>query len=253
MKHKILTMILLAGLSVSMLTGCGQTETASTADTQTTETTAQPEEPEQAEEVVTETTETEVASEEEPEATTEPSTEEVTPEPTEETTSEYTFTELDKTMYASSAVNLRDLPCTDGAKVGGLNRAEEVKVLAQCNETQWYKISYNGSEVFVSNSYLVDEKPVEEVAQASGSTTSNSCPYTLWQPVDNGDSITWYVTQPDPNWESEHRATQAWMFRTIESRCSQGYWSDQTEWTYIGTYAEGNVYRQTIGIAEYDW
>ena len=103
------------------------------------------------------------------------------------------------------------------------------------------------------------ENKVEVQQQAStdnagsSSVASNSCPYTLWQPVDNGDSITWYVTQPDPNWEGEHRATQAWMFRTIESRCSQGYWSDQTEWTFMGTYAEGNVYRQTIGIIEYNW
>ena len=165
MKQKILTMILLASLTVSILTGCGQPETASTVDTQTTEITAQPEEPEQAEEVVTETTETEVASAEEPEATTEPSTEEVTiepqpteePEPTEETAPEYTYTDMSATMYATQTVNVRNLPSTDGEKVGSLSANQEVTITGQAS-TGWYRIEYNGGEAYVSDKYLSDTK-----------------------------------------------------------------------------------------------
>ena len=176
MKQKILTMILLASLTVSMLTGCGQTETASTADTQTTETTAQPEEPEQAEEVVTETTKTEVASAEEPEATTEPSTEEVSPEPTEEPepTPEYTYTDMNATMYATQTVNVRNLPSTDGEKVGSLSANQEVNITGQAS-TGWYRIEYEGGTAYVSNKYLSDTKvEVQAPADNSGGGSSDS-------------------------------------------------------------------------------
>ena len=180
MKQKILTMILLASLTVSILTGCGQPETASTADTQTTETTAQPEEPEQAEEVVTETAETEVASAEEPEATTEPSTEEVTPEPTEEPepTPEYTYTDMSATMYATQTVNVRNLPSTDGEKVGSLSANQEVTITGQAS-TGWYRFTWtDGSEAYVSDKYLSDskvEKPAaSETPSNGGNSTANS-------------------------------------------------------------------------------
>lgn len=267
MKQKILTMILLASLTVSMLTGCGQTETASTVDTQTTEITAQPEEPEQAEEVVTETPETEVASVEEPEATTEPSTEEVTPEPTEETTPEpqatYTYTDMSATMYAQQTVNVRDLPDTNGKKVGSLSTNNEIAISGQCNETGWYRFEYNGSVAYVSNEY-VGENKVEVQQQTtsnsgnSSSIANNSCPYTLWQPVDEGGKIWWYVTQPDPNWEtSGHKETQAWMMDTICDRgvansggVPEGYYGyAANEWIFMGTYAEGNVYYQSFYYA----
>lgn len=215
MKQKILTIILLASLTVSMLAGCGQTETASTVDTQTTETTAQPEEPEQAEEVVTETTETEVASAEEPEATTEPSTEEVTiepqpteePEPTEETAPEYTYTDMSATMYATQTVNVRNLPSTDGEKVGSLSANQEVTITGQAS-TGWYRIEYNGGEAYVSDKYLSDTK-VEVQASAnnngsSGGQTSNNatteCPYPMLQIIDEGgDKVYYYYTASTQN------------------------------------------------------
>lgn len=215
MKHKILTMILLAGLSVSLLTGCGQTETASTADTQTTETTAQPEEPEQAEEVVTETTEIEVASVEEPESTTEPSTEEpeantepsteeVTEEVTEEPKPEYTYTDMSATKYATQTVNVRNLPNTDGEKVGSLSTNQEVAITGQAS-TGWYRIQYNGSEAYVSNKYLSDEKvevkPATSESAASGTgSASTECPYPMLQVIDEGgDKVYYYYTPSTQN------------------------------------------------------
>ena len=194
MKQKILTMILLASLTVSMLTGCGQTETASTVDTQTTETTAQPEEPEQAEEVVAETTETEVASAEEPEATTESSTEEVTPEPTEETTEEpepeYTYTDMNATMYAQQTVNVRDLPDTSGNKLGSLSTNDEIKISGQCNETGWYMFEYNDSVAFVSNKYIGENKvEVQQQVTANNGSEQAQAPST---PASNYEKNVWY-------------------------------------------------------------
>lgn len=74
---------------------------------------------------------------------------------------EYTYTNLAKTMYAKSSVNVRNLPSTDGEKLGALSEGEGVTVTGKCNETGWYRIDFHGSIAYVSNSYLQNDKPVE--------------------------------------------------------------------------------------------
>lgn len=94
------------------------------------------------------------------EETTEASTEVDSEVSTEAGKAQYTFTDLDKIMYADASVNVRDLPSTDGNKLGGLSQAQEVHVTGQCNETNWYRIEYDGAVGYVSNDYLVAEKPL---------------------------------------------------------------------------------------------
>ena len=71
----------------------------------------------------------------------------------------YTYTDLDKTMYAKASVNVRTLPAKKGTRIGTLTQVAEVQVTGQCNETGWYRIIYNNQTAYVSNNYLVDEKP----------------------------------------------------------------------------------------------
>ena len=269
--------LLTALLTTSLLIGCGaesttnQTETA-TATTTEESTTEQTEEPTATpEETVEPTPEANIEAVEE--ATTEPETTEPTktaePEqaeiPTTEPVPQYTYTDMSATMFAQQTVNVRDLPDTNGNKVGSLSTNDEITISGQCNETGWYRFDYNGNVAYVSNKYVGDKK-VEVAApannnsgsgsEASGSTSSNTCPYPLWQPVDNWDKISWYVTQPDPNWEtSGHKETQAWMQQTILDRFGDEKWqpgytvyAQQVTWQYIGTYAEGNVYLQEFAI-----
>lgn len=70
----------------------------------------------------------------------------------------YTYTDMDATKYAKSSVNVRNMPGTDGEKLGSLSFNQEVKVTGQCNETGWYRIEYSGETAYVSDSYLVDNK-----------------------------------------------------------------------------------------------
>ena len=91
----------------------------------------------------------------------------------EEPASPYSYTELSQTMYAQSTVNVRDLPEQTGAKLGSLSTNQEVTVTGQCNETGWYRISYNGGEGFVSNSYLGSEK-VAVKSKSSSTSASQS-------------------------------------------------------------------------------
>lgn len=72
----------------------------------------------------------------------------------------YTVTVLDKSMWATTGVNVRDLPDTTGTKIGSLVKDQEIKVTGQCNETGWFRVEYEGKTGFVSNKYLTDSKPV---------------------------------------------------------------------------------------------
>lgn len=72
----------------------------------------------------------------------------------------YTYVSLDKTMWASDVLNVRGEPSAEGERIGQLTYAQEVKVTGQCNETSWYRIDYNGKTGYVSNKFLVEEKPV---------------------------------------------------------------------------------------------
>lgn len=133
--------------------------------------------PIEATEVVEEVTETETVVEETTEVS-EPAEEEATTaeEPVaEEPSSPYSYTELSQTMYAQSTVNVRDLPEQTGGKLGSLSTNQEVTVTGQCNETGWYRISYNGGEAYVSDSYLGTEK-VAVKSQSTSSSTATQTP-----------------------------------------------------------------------------
>ena len=283
---KQLTGFLLSVMLLSMCVGCSAesttTEPTETAEAITTEesTSEQAEEAMEAseetkeqapkaieepgEEVATETEKAEVTTETttEPEATKEPE-ETANSEQVEIPASPYTYTDMSATMYALQTVNVRDLPDTNGNKLGSLSINEEITITGQCNETSWYRFEYNGGVAYVSDKY-VGENKVEVQQQAStdnsgsSSAASNSCPYTLWQPVDDGVRISWYVTQPDPGWETNgHRQIQKGIYDTLSDRnrdnIPPGYfgYSEQIEWIYMGTYAEGNVYKQTFEYRVY--
>ena len=76
-------------------------------------------------------------------------------------TYEVTALEEPALMYASTSVNVRQGPSTDYEIVGSLKPGREVTVTGQA-DTGWYEILYNEDKVFVSDKYLLNEKPVEE-------------------------------------------------------------------------------------------
>ena len=158
---KSLVAAMFAVMMISLV-GCGKAS-----ELKTIETTEVVEESETVEATETEAaTEVEEVAEESTEA---PAAEEPVAE---EPASPYSYTDLSQTLYAQSTVNVRDLPEQTGAKLGSLTTNQEVTVTGQCNETGWYRISYNGGEGFVSNSYLGSEK----VAVKSKSSSATQAP-----------------------------------------------------------------------------
>lgn len=167
---KAVAAILCAAL---MLTACGSKETANTETTsaettsvESTETTVAEPTAEPAVEPTeapteSETVPTETAPAESPAPTVEP-----TAAPVESTavSTGYTYSELSQTMYAKSAVNVRDLPSTDGKKIGSLKTSQEITVTGKCDQTGWYRFELNNTTGYVSDKYIVSEKPAVTVA-----------------------------------------------------------------------------------------
>lgn len=69
----------------------------------------------------------------------------------------YTVTEMAATMYVKNAVNLRQGPGTEYAKVGNLTKGQQVTVTGQA-DNGWYQLD---SGAFVSNNYLTDTVPTQ--------------------------------------------------------------------------------------------
>lgn len=166
---KAVAAILCAAL---MLTACGSKETTSneTASTETTSVEATETTPVESTEITTtEAATTEPTVEPAIEPTKAPTESEATPtetapaptvEPTTAADAGYTYSELNQTMYAKSAVNVRDLPGTDGKKIGSLKASQEIAVTGKCDQTGWYRFDWNGTTGYVSDKYIVSEKPV---------------------------------------------------------------------------------------------
>ena len=86
----------------------------------------------------------------------------------------YTCTEMTQTMYAKSAVNVRDLPSTDGKKIGSLKASQEITVTGKCDQTGWYRFDWNNTTGYVSDKYIVSEKPVSSVAATGNSNAAGN-------------------------------------------------------------------------------
>lgn len=182
---KAVAAILCAAL---MLTACGSKETANTETTSVTATeatsvestemttteaaiaepTAEPAETP----TESETAPTEAAPTETPAPAVEPTAEPV--ETTAAADAGYTYSEVSQTMYAKSAVNVRDLPSTDGKKIGSLKASQEIAVTGKCDQTGWYRFDLNGTTGYVSDKYIVSEKPVSNVATAGNNSTAGN-------------------------------------------------------------------------------
>ena len=178
---KAVAAILCAAL---MLTACGSKETANTETTsvtatettsvESTETTVAEPTAEPTVEPTEAPMESKTAPAESPAPDVEPTAAPVVTETTTAADAGYTYSELSQTMYAKSAVNVRDLPNTDGKKIGSLKASQEITVTGKCDQTGWYRFELNNTTGYVSNKYIVSEKPAVNTVAANTTTAGNS-------------------------------------------------------------------------------
>lgn len=263
MHKRLLTILATITLSTALLVGCGnKQEEIPQATTETaTATTTEESITEQAEEATATLEKTaeptpEVKEEPSEETTTEPETEPTEiaePEPTEEPTPEsepqaiYTFTDMSATMYAQQTVNVRDLPDTNGDKIGSLSTNDEITISAKCNETGWYRFEYNGSVAYVSNKYVGENK--FEIQQA---------------PTDNGtEQMQATANSGTPEWTSgvlrenygQYEDGTYWTYTCGVGAPTSTYWTNVCniiDYEYVGKY-NVNVYHLFNGEYRYSY
>lgn len=169
---KAVAAILCAAL---MLTACGSKETTSNETAVTETTSVESTEMTTTEAAVAEPTvePTEAPAETAPVESPAPAVESTAAsvEPTAVSTG-YTYSEFNQTMYAKSAVNIRDLPSTDGKKIGSLKASQEITITGKCDQTGWYRFDWNNTTGYVSDKYIVSEKPVSNVTANTGNSNT---------------------------------------------------------------------------------
>jgi len=190
MKKRVLGSLLCA-LLVSVYVGCDAESTSSEPTEAASVATIEESTPESIVEGIVTTEETEAPTLEvtsevmQEEETMEEISEEPTVEPVPEPQVVYTYTNMSATMYATQTVNVRNLPSTDGEKIGSLSTNQEVVVTGQCNETSWFMFDYNGETAFVSNKYLSSEKvevapPTQEATQVENVPRAGDYQEGVW-------------------------------------------------------------------------
>lgn len=76
----------------------------------------------------------------------------------------------EKTMYVSSAVNVRSKPTTDSEKLGTLSAGSKITVIGESGN--WYAISFTGGKTaFLSKNYVSSSKPATTTAKSVQTTT----------------------------------------------------------------------------------
>lgn len=65
-------------------------------------------------------------------------------------------------MYATDSVNVRKGPATDFERIGELIRGQEITVTGQA-DNNWYEILYGEETAYVSNKYLQNDKPSDDI------------------------------------------------------------------------------------------
>ena len=252
---KAVAAILCAAL---MLTACGSketvnTETASvtaneTTSVESTETTTEATVTEPVAEPTVDPTEapTDVPAETSaPADTTAPVDTTAPAEPVAAADTGYTYSEVNQTMYAKSAVNVRDLPSTDGKKIGSLKASQEITVTGKCDQTGWYRFDLNGTTGYVSDKYIVSEKPVANTVAANGNSNTATNQY-----ASNTIDDTFGITEEQiENFMKSHGEGGAGNTGTTTANKSEYFDRAMAEQVFAMVNAE----RSAAGIPELTW
>ncbi len=161
---RILSFVLAAVMTVTMLAACGQTvedpeQSGTPAVTEPTDApaTSAPDVTQVPDNTVASGTTTAPVTTNPPATTTTPSTS----NPATTTTASsagFTVEEMSATMYATDAVNVRSGPSADYDRIGGLQRGDAAVVTGRAS-TGWYRIDLDGKVGYVSNAYLSSTRP----------------------------------------------------------------------------------------------
>ena len=118
-----------------------------------------------------------------------------------------TFTDCNETVWATGTVNLRSGPSTNDAKMGQLSKGQSVTRtgIGTGDYSSWSRVKLSdGTEVYVTSSYLTNTKPSTGNTQQGGGNTQNKSQGDSVQQGNNqqvGDSS---LSGPDALWQDPY-------------------------------------------------
>lgn len=77
------------------------------------------------------------------------------------------FIEADKTMYTTSVVNMRDGEGLNSSVIEKIGYGKEIYVEGYYNDSNWYKVDYNGKTGFIESASLTDVPPAKLVTSTA--------------------------------------------------------------------------------------
>lgn len=71
---------------------------------------------------------------------------------------QFNVTDESGILYATTSVNIRELPSKDSNKIGHLSLSQEIEKTGIC-DNGWIKVLYNGIDGYINGKYLSEQKP----------------------------------------------------------------------------------------------
>lgn len=115
----------------------------------------------------------------------------------------YAVKEINKTMYAIKAVNVRENYSTDSAILSSLKAGQEVHATGE-SDNGWIRIDYSGKTAYVAKSYLsvnkadVETTAAKQTTAAAGNTRPTETRPSATQPAATQPAATQPAPAPAP-------------------------------------------------------
>ena len=176
--------------------------------------------------------------------------------------SEFSLVAMDKTMYATTVINIRSGCSTDDQILGGVAPGEAIKVTGSVQRNGqdfgWYQVSYNGGTGYVSASFVSDTAPSTSSNTSSIVFTSkaktvydkNGNVVTIYEATDGA----WYDNKGNKYSEADEYSfakADGTVFSVIKPQTSSGayavgsaftvYWQNGNA-TTLTQYSDGYYY-----------
>ncbi len=156
--------------------------------------------------------------------------------------SPWTFTDMDTMKYAKASVNVRDLPCKDGEKLGSLSQNDQVHITGRCNETGWYRFEYKDGIGYGHGDYFVNEKVKVQVRVEYRNGKMTGDPH-------QDPNIVWETT----NYPGMPRSIDGYeLFKIFETDTEVGFYTSPIGYCTDGNKLYGELQRQCAAIAGTD-
>ena len=165
----------------------------------------------------------------------------------------YTYTDMDVTMYVQKKVNVRSMPSSDGEKLGGLSTNDEVKVTGQCNETNWYRIEFDGNVAYVNDGYLGNDKVVVQTEETTPPVTNTEITTLSFEPYkvyDEGGLNVYYYMNIDNDLSAERARCDSELHAILSARYPGKHRT--SNWAYENFTVNGVRYQKRWFTAIYD-